>query len=137
MCAEITDTLTTSLALLSLFVDQGGKFTPDLEMREMHVLYGDKRAVNIIQSSVDFTTQHKHRHSQGKKTTHPKRWPSAHLSIRHAYTVCGSEVTRKFTLLTAVEGRVVEEGAGRTAPLNSIIFLRLRHHPHVHTALLF
>lgn len=57
------------------------------------------------------------------------------VCMLHVLCVCGSEMPWKFTLFTAVEGRVVEEGAGSTAPLNSIILLRLRHDPHIPTAL--
>lgn len=35
----------------------------------------------------------------------------------------------EFTLFTAVEGGVVEEGAGGAAPLDAVVLLGLRHEP--------
>lgn len=38
-------------------------------------------------------------------------------------SLVGSEVPRELTLFTAVEGRMVEEGAGRAVPLRPLILL--------------
>ena len=49
-------------------------------------------------------------------------------------SIWGSEVSWEFTLFTAVEGRVVEKGAGSTPPLDTVIVLTLRHSLHTLTA---
>ncbi len=88
--------------LISPAVPHGSSGGISLDLPHTHT-HCTETAVNIIQSSVD----------------------------THTHTHCGrgSEMPGEFTLFTAVEGRVVEEGAGGAAPLDAVVLLMLRHEP--------